>query len=64
MNAEVLTRARVLLQLAGLPLAAERELSVAAGLEGSRRIAEMLTRRDYGETEPAARFRPPSSGHA
>ena len=64
MNAQVPAGARVVLQLAGLQLPAERETALAAGLEGSRRIAEMLTRRDYGDTEPAARFRAPSSGHA
>ena len=63
MNAEVPVGVRVALQLAGIQVPAEREMAVAAGFEGSRRIAEMLTRRDYGDTEPAARFRPPSSGH-
>jgi hypothetical protein len=63
MNAEVPVGARVLLQLAGVQVPMERELSVAAGLEGTRRIAEALARRDYGHSEPAARFRPPSSGH-
>jgi len=61
MNAEVPTSARVLLQLAGIQVPADRELFVAAGLEGTRRIGEALARRDYGDTEPAARFRPPPS---
>jgi len=54
--------ARVLMELAGLRLPAEREAAVTAGLQGnSQRITEALARRDYGDTEPAARFRPPSS---
>jgi len=62
MNSQVPTAARVLLELAGLHLPAEREAFVAAGLGGSTRpIAEALARQDYGDTEPAARFRPPAS---
>jgi len=50
------------MELAGLRLPAEREAAVTAGLQGiSQRIAEALARRVYGDTEPAARFRPPSS---
>jgi hypothetical protein len=59
MNSEVPSSARAVLELAALRLPAEREAAVAAGLEGSRRIAEALARRVYGDTEPAARFRPP-----
>jgi len=51
----------VLLELAGLQLPAEREIFLTAGLEGTRRIAEALARRDYGDREPAARFGPPPS---
>jgi hypothetical protein len=62
MNSEVASKARVLMELAGLELPAEREAAVAAGLEGnSRRIAGALAALDYGHTEPASRFRPPAS---
>ena len=62
MNSQVPTAARVLLELAGLRLPAEREAFLAAGLEASTRpVAQTLSRQDYGDTEPAARFRPPAS---
>jgi len=62
MNSGGPSSARVLMELAGLQLPAEREAAVTAGLQGNtQRIAEALARRDYGETEPAARFLPPPS---
>jgi hypothetical protein len=62
MNSQVPSSAQVLLALAGLGLPAEREAFLAAGLEGSTRpIAQALSRQDYGDTEPAARFRPPAN---
>ena len=66
MNGQVSAAARVLLELAGLQLPAERQAAVTAGLEGNtQRIAEALaTRRDYGHAEPASRFRPPASAVA
>jgi len=51
--------ARLLAVLAGIRLSDEREAALAAGIEGMRRIAEALCRREYGEAEPAARFRQP-----
>jgi len=51
--------ARRLAALAGIRLSDEREAALVAGIEGMRRIAEALGRRDYGEAEPACRFRPP-----
>jgi hypothetical protein len=51
--------ARCLAALAGIRLSGERETALAAGIEGMRRIAEALGRREYGEAEPACHFRPP-----
>jgi hypothetical protein len=51
--------ARLLAALAGIRTREEREAALAAGMEGMRRMAEALGRRDYGETEPAGRFLPP-----
>jgi hypothetical protein len=51
--------ARILAALAGIRLSSERETAFAFGLEGMRRIADALSGRDYGETEPACQFRTP-----
>jgi hypothetical protein len=51
--------ARIIAALAGIRLSDDRVAAVAFGLEGVRRIAEALGRRDYGETEPACSFEPP-----
>ena len=51
--------ARSLAALAGVRLSGDREAALAAGLQGMRRIAESLGRREYGEAEPACQFRPP-----
>jgi len=62
MDRQIPTAARVFLELAGIGVPAQREAIVTAGLEGNtRRTAEALARRDYGQTEPASRFRPPAS---
>lgn len=50
---------RQLAALAGIRLTGQREAVFAAGFEGMRRMAEALSRRDYGEGEPASYFRPP-----
>lgn len=51
--------ARRLAALAGIRLGDDREAALSAGIEGMRRIAGALGRREYGEAEPACRFRPP-----
>jgi hypothetical protein len=51
--------ARQLASLAGIRVSREREAALAAGIEGMRRIAEALVRREYGEAVPAFWFRPP-----
>ena len=62
MNSDVPISARALTELAGVRLPADREPALTAGLQASTRpIAERLARRDYGDAEPAARFRPPAS---
>lgn len=50
---------RFLAELAEISLPQPREDALAAGMELSRRTAEMLARQDYGETEPAGSFRLP-----
>ena len=35
--------------------------ALVSGLEGTRRIAEALSVRDYGEAEPTGRFRAPKA---
>ncbi len=56
---DTIQEVRQLAALAGIRLQAERESELAAGYEGMRRMAEALSRRDYGEGEPASHFRPP-----
>ena len=51
--------ARRLAALAGIRLSDDREAALSAGIEGMRRIAEALGRREFGEAEPAGHFRPP-----
>ncbi len=51
--------AAVLMALAGIPLPPDRAPALAAGLAGVRRIAGTLARTDFGDAEPAARFRAP-----
>ena len=45
--------------MAGIRLPHERIPALAAGLEITRRVAELLSRVDYGDAEPASRFRAP-----
>jgi len=52
---------RTLAELAGIPVPPERLPALAAALEITRRIAATLAAVDYGEAEPAPRFRPPAS---
>ena len=52
---------RDLAALAGIKLSPEREAAVVSGLEGTRRIAEALSVRDYAEAEPAVRFHAPKA---
>lgn len=62
MNTQAPVAVRLLLDLAGLRLPAERESALKAMFEGSTRpIADALDRQDYSDSEPAARFRPPPS---
>ncbi len=61
MDDQRLGETRRLAELAGIPLAAQRVPALAASLEFARVIAEALARLDYGEAEPAGRFRPPRS---
>jgi hypothetical protein len=56
---ESIEEARALAALGGIRLSVEREAALAAGLEGMRRTAEALGRREYGEAAPASQFRPP-----
>jgi hypothetical protein len=58
MDQEPAATVRALARLAAITVPEEREEALAAGFEGTRRIAEALAGRDYGEAEPAARFRP------
>lgn len=51
---------RQLAALAGISLPSEREVALAAGFEGMRRIAEALSRREYSESGPASHFHPPA----
>ena len=57
---DTIQEARQLADLAGISLPSEREPALAGGYEGVRRIAEVLSRRDYGEADPAFHFRPPA----
>lgn len=50
---------RDLAALAGVSLAPDREDALLSGLEGTRRIAEALSLRDFGETDSAGHFRAP-----
>jgi len=52
---------RDLAALAGVPVSPAREAALVSGLEGTRRIAEALSVRDYGEAEPTGRFRAPKA---
>ncbi|HLC28270.1 MAG TPA: hypothetical protein VJL07_02370 [Dehalococcoidia bacterium] len=57
---DTIQEARQLADLAGISLPSERGPALAGGYEGVRRIAEVLSRRDYGEAGPAFHFRPPA----
>lgn len=61
MDDKRLGETRRLAGLAAIPLADQRVPALAASLEFTRVIAEALARLDYGEVEPACRFRPPRS---
>ncbi|HEV8574585.1 MAG TPA: hypothetical protein VGR43_07740 [Dehalococcoidia bacterium] len=50
---------RDLTALAGVTLSPEREAALLSGLEGTRRIAAALSRRNFAEAEPAGRFHAP-----
>jgi len=54
-----LEEARTLAALAGIRVPPERKAALAAGLAGTKRIAESLAKADLGWTEPAAQFRAP-----
>jgi hypothetical protein len=61
-SSEFLYRPHALIELAGIRLPPEREAVLSAMFEGSTRtIAEALSRREFRDAEPAARFRPPPS---
>ena len=57
---DTIQEARQLADLAGISLPSERGPALAGGYEGVRRIAEVLSRRDYGEADLAFHFRPPA----
>jgi hypothetical protein len=46
---------------AGITVSQERLAALSAGLALARAIGSSLARIDYGEAEPAARFRPPGA---
>jgi hypothetical protein len=50
--------AAALARLAGLDLPSERRLALQLGLVTVRTAVHVLMERDYGEAEPADRFRP------
>lgn len=54
-----LEEARFLAALAGIGVPHEREAALAAGIVGTKRIAESLAKVDLGASEPAGRFRAP-----
>lgn len=50
--------AQTLAGMAGIQVPDERLPLLATRLQGNRRVAEQLSALDFGDTEPAARFRP------
>jgi len=62
MSADELEREiRTLAGSVGLTLANERLAPLTFGLGLMRASAEAVMRHDYGQTEPAPKFRPPSA---
>ena len=52
---------RRMAEMAGLSLTEDRLTALAAALPRTQRMIAALAELDYGDTEPANRFRPPGS---
>ncbi len=52
---------RRMAEMAGITLTEDRLTALAASLPRTQRMIAALADLDYGETEPANRFRPPGS---
>jgi hypothetical protein len=59
MTEQIRNDIHTLMRLAGLPLPEERVPRLSAGLQLTAETARALAAIDYGEAEPAGRFRAP-----
>ena len=61
MQEQTITATREMLRLAGLELPQDRITALAAGAATFGAARQQLLAIDYGDAEPAARFRPPAA---